>query len=132
MAGADLDKHKSAAFACIERNAGAIALVGDSIFYFGELGNQEYQSAALMSGLLEKEGFEVTRGLSGFPTAFLATHGSGKPVVIVDVDRITPAPGRLRTGAHRRGRARPLRGPQRQRRGDDRRRHRAAPGDGGA
>lgn len=86
MAGADLEKYKTAAFACIERNAGAIALVGDSIFYFGELGNQEYQSAALMSGLLEKEGFEVTRGLSGFPTAFLATHGSGKPVVALHTE----------------------------------------------
>lgn len=86
MAGAELGKEKRAAFACIERNEEAIALVGDSIFYFGELGNQEYESAGLMSDLLEKEGFSVTRGLSGFPTAFLATYGSGKPVVALHTE----------------------------------------------
>ncbi len=86
MVVADLEKEKRAAFACIERNAEAIALLGDSIFYFGELGNQEYESAALMSGLLEKEGFSVTRGLSGFPTAFLATFGAGKPVVALHTE----------------------------------------------
>ena len=86
MAEADLEKEKRAAFDCIERNAEAIALLGDSIFYFGELGNQEYESAALMSGLLEEEGFSVTRGLSGFPTAFLATYGSGKPVVALHTE----------------------------------------------
>ena len=86
MAAQEMTPEKRAAFDCIERNAGAIALVGDSVFYFGELGNQEYESAALMSGLLEKEGFTVTRGLSGFPTAFLATYGSGKPVIAIHTE----------------------------------------------
>ena len=86
MADQDLSPSKRAAFDCVDRNADAIALVGDSIFYFGELGNQEYESAALMSGLLEENGFEVTRGLSGFPTSFLATYGSGKPVIALHTE----------------------------------------------
>ena len=46
-----------------------------------ELGMQEYETATLLTDILEKEGFAVTRGLSGFPTGFLATFGSGAPVI---------------------------------------------------
>src|SRR3546814_19715031 len=42
---------------------------------------QEHETAALMTGLLERGGFAVERGISGFPTAFLATYGSGAPVI---------------------------------------------------
>ncbi len=86
MDGSNLSREKRFAFETIERNARAIALTGDNIFYFGELGNQEYESAALMSGLLEKEGFRVERGMSGFPTAFLATYGSGAPVIAIHTE----------------------------------------------
>ncbi len=82
----NLSREKRIAFDVIERNARAIALTGDSIFYFGELGNQEYESAALMSGLLEKEGFSVERGMSGFPTSFMATYGSGSPVIAIHTE----------------------------------------------
>src|SRR3546814_9887826 len=34
-----------------------------------------------MTGLLERGGFAVERGISGFPIAFLATYGSGAPVI---------------------------------------------------
>lgn len=84
--GSNLTPEKRLAFEVIERNARAIALTGDNIFYFGELGNQEYESAALMSGILESEGFTVARGLSGFPTAFLATFGSGAPVIAIHTE----------------------------------------------
>jgi aminobenzoyl-glutamate utilization protein B len=86
MDGSNLTREKRLAFEVIERNARAIALTGDNIFYFGELGNQEYESAALMAGVLEKEGFAVERGLSGFPTAFLATWGSGTPVIALHTE----------------------------------------------
>ncbi len=86
MNDSNLTREKRAAFDVIERNARAIALTGDNIFYFGELGNQEYESAALMSGLLEKEGFAVERGLSGFPTSFMATFGSGGPVIALHTE----------------------------------------------
>ena len=86
MDGSNLPREKRIAFEVIERNARAIALTGDNIFYFGELGNQEYESAALMSGLLEKEGFAIERGMSGFPTSFLATYGSGEPVIAIHTE----------------------------------------------
>jgi len=42
---------------------------------------RETKSADLIAGLLEKEGFKVTRNVGGMPTAFVATAGSGSPVV---------------------------------------------------
>src|SRR5262245_10217480 len=44
----------------------------DSIFSFAELGFQEFETAAYVTGLLEKEGFKITRGAAGMPTAFVA------------------------------------------------------------
>lgn len=48
-----------------------------------EISLQETESAALLSGILEREGFTVERGVAGMPTAFVATyrHGAGKPVI---------------------------------------------------
>jgi aminobenzoyl-glutamate utilization protein B len=73
-------------FDYVDRNAKAIALTGDNIFYFGELGMQEFETAGLMTDLLEKGGFKVERGISGFPTAFCATYGSGHPVIALHTE----------------------------------------------
>ena len=55
--------------------------VSRQIWEFSEPSLQETKSAALMADLLEKEGFKVTRNVGGMPTAFIATAGSGSPVV---------------------------------------------------
>ena len=57
----------------------------DSIFSFSELGFQEFETAAYVTGLLEKEGFQVTRGVAGMPTAFVGSYGSGAPVMMSSV-----------------------------------------------
>jgi len=77
---------KKFALEFLERNRRSLELLSDSIFYFGELGMQEHRTAALMTGLLEEHGFAVQRGLSGFPTAFLATWGSGPPVIALHTE----------------------------------------------
>jgi aminobenzoyl-glutamate utilization protein B len=60
----------------------------DSIYSFAELGFQEFETSAYVTGILEKEGFQVTRGVAGMPTAWVATWGSGKPVIgfMADID----------------------------------------------
>jgi aminobenzoyl-glutamate utilization protein B len=60
----------------------------DSIFSFSELGYEERDTSAYLTKLLEKEGFQVTRGAAGMPTAFVASWGSGKPVIgfMADID----------------------------------------------
>src|SRR5262249_38159965 len=45
-----------------------------------------FETARLMTGLLEDAGFAVTRGISGFPTGFLATYGSGTPVIAIHTE----------------------------------------------
>ena len=55
--------------------------VSRQIWEFSEPSLQETKSASLMADLLEKEGFKVTRNVGGMPTAFVATAGSGSPVV---------------------------------------------------
>ncbi len=42
-----------------------------------EVGFHEYRAANLLVGVLGKAGFEVTRGLAGLETAFLAEYGPG-------------------------------------------------------
>ena len=69
-----------------ERNAAATAGLSDSLFYFGELGLQEYRSAELMGAMLAEHGFKVERGISGFATAFLATYGRGSPVIAIHTE----------------------------------------------
>jgi aminobenzoyl-glutamate utilization protein B len=46
-----------------------------------ELGLRETRSAAALIAVLEKEGFQVKRGIGSEPTAFVATAGSGAPVI---------------------------------------------------
>lgn len=46
-----------------------------------ELGLQEFKSSEAVASLLERHGFIVKRGVAGLSTAFVATWGSGKPVI---------------------------------------------------
>ena len=86
MRSRNLGSEKAFAFETIERNREALALLSDSIFYFGEVGPQEFETAGLMTKLLEQEGFVVTRGISGFPTGFMATFGTGAPVIAIHTE----------------------------------------------
>jgi aminobenzoyl-glutamate utilization protein B len=55
--------------------------ISDSIWEYAELGLQEFRSSKLLADTLEAAGFSVERGLAGMPTCFVATYGSGKPVI---------------------------------------------------
>ena len=57
--------------------------VSRKIWDYAETALAEHKSAALLEEVLEKEGFAVTRGVAGMPTAFVATAGSGAPVVAI-------------------------------------------------
>lgn len=51
------------------------------IWEYAEVGLQEMKTAKLMTDLLEKEGFKVEKGVAGMPSAFVATYGSGGPLI---------------------------------------------------
>jgi aminobenzoyl-glutamate utilization protein B len=65
----------------------------DSVFSFGELGFQEKETSRYLTAILEKEGFKIERGVAGIPTAWVATWGSGSPVISLgsDIDDIPQA-----------------------------------------
>ena len=52
-----------------------------TIHSFAELGYLEYKSSELLASHLESHGFKVERGVAGIPTAFVASYGSGSPVI---------------------------------------------------
>src|SRR5262245_20683584 len=87
---AQVDERKKLAFDAIDRNAEQIALVGDSLYYFGELGMQEFESAKFLKETLEGIGFKVETGGAGMPTAVWAQWGSGKPqiVIVTEIDAL--------------------------------------------
>src|SRR6202023_2141251 len=65
----------------------------DSVFSFGELGFQEFETTKYLTGILEKEGFKIDRNVAGIPTAWVASWGEGKPVISLgsDIDDIPQA-----------------------------------------
>jgi aminobenzoyl-glutamate utilization protein B len=65
----------------------------DSVFSFGELGFQEYETQRYLTGILKQNGFTIETGIAGIPTAWVARYGSGHPVIALgsDVDGIPQA-----------------------------------------
>jgi aminobenzoyl-glutamate utilization protein B len=52
-----------------------------NIWDYAELGYKENKSTALLQNTLKDNGFTVEAGVAGIPTAFVATYGSGSPVI---------------------------------------------------
>jgi aminobenzoyl-glutamate utilization protein B len=69
------------AIAEVDRLADSIKQVNQSLWKWAEVGLQEHQSSKLLVEKLREAGFEVKSGVSGMPTAFVATYGSGKPII---------------------------------------------------
>ena len=74
----------------------------DSVYSFGELGFQEFETSKYLSGILEKEGFQVQHNYANVPTAWVASWGSGKPVISLgsDIDDIPQASQKPGVGWH--------------------------------
>ncbi|TFU03192.1 amidohydrolase [Polymorphobacter arshaanensis] len=77
---------KAEATALIDARAGELAGMIDQVFSFAEPGFQEVKTSAYLAGILEKNGFKVTRGVAGIPTAFTATWGEGGPLIALGSD----------------------------------------------
>ena len=77
---------KAAAAAAVEAQAKQIQVMVDQVFSFAEPGFQEVRTSAYLADILEKNGFTVTRGVAGIPTAFTATWGSGGPLIALGSD----------------------------------------------
>jgi len=93
---ANVEKHQA--------RAGKAAM---QIWDYAEVGYQEEKSSALLQQQLEEAGFSIEAGVAGMPTAFVASFGTGRPVIAIlaEFDALpgitqqatperTPAPGK--------------------------------------
>jgi aminobenzoyl-glutamate utilization protein B len=67
----------------LESKFGDYSKIAHQIWEYAELGYKEEKSSNLLRTTLEKEGFTLETGVAEIPTAFVATYGSGKPVVAI-------------------------------------------------
>lgn len=76
-----LTKAEKQVLQSLEQRSGHYADVAHQIWDWAELGFAEDRSTELLQKQLREAGFQVETGVAGMPTAFVATYGSGKPVV---------------------------------------------------
>lgn len=80
---------KKEAIAKVDEQAKLVQEMVDSVYSFQEPGFQEFQTAEYLTGILAKNGFTITMGVAGIPTAWTATwdNGDGPTVALgSDVD----------------------------------------------
>lgn len=72
---------KQIAIDWIKKNEKLLVKIHDKIWRWAEIGLQEFKTANLLVDILEEKGFDVEQGVAGMPSAFVATYGSGNPVI---------------------------------------------------
>ncbi len=72
---------KKAVIQSIDAHAPEMTSISNKIWAAEETAFNEVQSSKLLSDYAEANGFKVERGVAEIPTAFVATYGSGKPVI---------------------------------------------------
>ena len=84
---------KKEAMTAVDSKAKDAQVMVDMVFSFAELGFQETETSAYLTGILEKNGFTIERGISGIPTSWTAKWGNGKPFIALgsDIDCIPKA-----------------------------------------
>src|SRR5688500_1949644 len=72
---------KQAAAATVEAHRAGMTALSDEIWRYAETALHETKSSKALADYAERNGFRVTRGVAGMPTAFVAEFGSGKTVI---------------------------------------------------
>jgi aminobenzoyl-glutamate utilization protein B len=71
----------NAAIEYLDKSFGTYDRLQKQIWSYPELGFLETKSSAVHQRHLDEHGFAVEAGLAGMPTAYVATYGSGSPVI---------------------------------------------------
>lgn len=72
---------KQAVLKSLDEHAPKYTDIAQKIWEWAELGYQEEKSAALLQSTLQDAGFAIEKGVADIPTAFVASYGSGTPVI---------------------------------------------------
>jgi aminobenzoyl-glutamate utilization protein B len=67
----------------MDATKGAYEEIALQIWGFAEVGYQETKSSGLLQQQLKQEGFNVRAGVAQIPTAFIASFGSGHPILAI-------------------------------------------------
>ncbi|HBK90559.1 MAG TPA: amidohydrolase, partial [Parvularcula sp.] len=78
-----LSAEAQALLARIDARSGDIAEVAGALWDYAEVGYKEEKSSGLLKDRLRAEGFSIEEGVAGIPTAFVASFGSGGPVIAI-------------------------------------------------
>ena len=76
-----INPNKDAVIKSVDVRNNELITMSDKIWAFAETALKEKQSSKLLSDYAEAQGMHVERGIAGMPTAFIASYGSGKPIV---------------------------------------------------
>jgi aminobenzoyl-glutamate utilization protein B len=77
----------------LSKNESFLASAADELYERAEPAHREVRTSSYLAGELRRAGFEVETGVAGLPTAFVASYGSGEPVVSV-VSLLDALPGK--------------------------------------
>ncbi|MBB6095251.1 aminobenzoyl-glutamate utilization protein B [Povalibacter uvarum] len=80
-ASAATSSTKKAAVQSVDQHSAELIGLSDQIWAFAETALKEHRSAAALADYAEKQGFKVERGVGDMPTAFIASFGSGRPII---------------------------------------------------
>ncbi|HUL29369.1 MAG TPA: amidohydrolase, partial [Thermodesulfobacteriota bacterium] len=83
---ADLRKAREDALSAAVGIEKELNLMSDKLWTYAELAMEEFRSTKVLTDYLAKNGFKVERNVAGMPTAFVATWGSGAPVIGFNVE----------------------------------------------
>lgn len=81
LRAADASPVKQAAVAAVESQKDALIDLSDRIWAFAETALEETRSSRALADYAAAQGFEVRFGVADLPTAFVASYGSGRPVI---------------------------------------------------
>ncbi|OGD58117.1 amidohydrolase [Candidatus Bathyarchaeota archaeon RBG_13_52_12] len=84
---------KEKAWGWIDENKKHIVKLSDRVWEYAELGLVEERSSKLLADELERNGFEVERGVAGMPTAFVAKWSNGEDPTIGLMGEYDALPG---------------------------------------
>lgn len=83
IAQSEISDTKKAVIESVDDHEDKLIDISDDIWRLAETAFEEHKSSELLADYAEEQGFTVERGVAGMPTAFVATYGSGKPVISV-------------------------------------------------
>jgi aminobenzoyl-glutamate utilization protein B len=72
---------KREALASVDRHREDLVGLADRVWAYAETALRERRSAAALADEAERQGFRVERGAAGLPTAFVASYGTGRPIL---------------------------------------------------